>query len=103
MQLSEFITEFVTPIQFYPRIAAVAGAKATILIGQLIGWHEASRLEWLCWTMDEIQQATGLSKVEQRTARRKLKQLGFLKELENRLEHKMYYQVQFDKIWSRRR
>ena len=49
-------------------------------------------------TADEIEVETGLSRDEQRTARRKLRERGVLIETEKRIEHRIYYKLDLDRF-----
>jgi hypothetical protein len=58
---------------------------------------------WCYKSAAEIEEETGLSYEEQKTARRRLKQIGLLEEREERLVHRMYYRVnteKLDELWG---
>jgi hypothetical protein len=63
------------PIAYYPNFARhLGGVKASLLLCQLIYWNEKGRLPdgWVYKTRDELEDETGLTVQEQRTALKKI-------------------------------
>lgn len=101
MKLSEFLTDIGRPVSYYPGLRKITGSTtATILICQLVYWtgKEQSGDGWIYKSAEELENETGLSYDEQKTARAKLVERGIVKEDYKRLEHKMYFQVQLDML-----
>lgn len=108
MKLSDFLTTIGRPIAFYPGLRKITGStNATIFLCQFVYWtgKENSKDGWIYKTSNEIEEETGLSYDEQKTARAKLKQAGLIKERYARLEHQMYFKVVLDVLnekWGNR-
>lgn len=112
MSLTSFLTWLGYPIAYYPRLAEVlGGVNPAVLACQLLYWQTTPRAgggappareeaagREIYKTADDIQRETGLSEEEQRTARRKLKSRGVLCERYDRLNHRMYFRVDFDAL-----
>jgi len=96
MRLADFLQEIGRPVAYYPKLRRITGSTtATILLCQLVYWtgRQADPDGWIYKTAAEIEEETGLSEKEQRTARRNLKGRGLLQERYDRLNHRMYYRV----------
>ena len=105
MKPSELLRIIGKPIAYYPQLAKpLGGVNASLLFGHFFYWNDKGRSELGVYrTADEIEVETGLSRDEQRTARRKLRERGVLIETEKRIEHRIYYKLdldRFDKIIS---
>jgi hypothetical protein len=78
------LTELGEPLYFYPGAArAVGGFKAGLLLCFFLqrSWDSAGTSDaWLIITRAEIEALTGMSRCEQETARRKLREQGILQE-----------------------
>jgi len=89
------------PVAYYPRVArALGGAKEGILVCQLFyldgsQWDEEG---WIYKTAEEILLETGLSYKEQTSAREYLKKIGVLEERYERLNHRMFFRVNQDRL-----
>lgn len=98
MKLSDMTLNSGQPMPYYPKLSKVlGGTTATILFCSFLRHHEdmcTSELG-ISKTMEEIKLETGLSHTEQTTARKKLKALGVLIETHKRLEHRIYYKIDF--------
>lgn len=87
------------PVAYYPNLAKIlGGVNATVFWCQLYYWTDKQHDPegWIYKTQDELMEETGLSFDEQRTVRKKLKDKGVLEEEYRRLEHKLYYRLNFD-------
>ena len=105
MKPSELLRIIGKPIAYYPQLAKpLGGVNASLLFGHFFYWNDKGRSELGVYrTADEIEAETGLSRDEQRTARRKLRERGVLIETEKRIEHRIYYKLdlaRFDEIIS---
>jgi hypothetical protein len=105
MRLSEYLIELGRPVAYYPSLAKLLGVKATVFICQLAYWHgkQADPEGWIYKTSDELEEETGLSYYEQKSARKELRARGMLEEKYRRLDHQMYYRVLWDvlnEFWS---
>jgi len=71
------------------------GVKAAVLLSQLYYWRDkgSDPSGWIYKTTDEIEEETGLSYREQRTARKKLVEAGVLEEDLRGMPAQLYYRV----------
>ena len=103
MRPSESLRISGRPIAYFPQLAKpLGGVNASILFSHFFYWHEKATCELGIWrTAEAIEQETGLSVQEQRTARAKLRERGILIETEKRIEHRIYYKLDlaaFDRL-----
>ena len=98
MMASDFLRYTGRPIAYHPRLAKPLGSvNAAILFGQLVYWHDKTNNPLGVYkTALEIEEETGLSVKEQETARKKLKERGILIETLKRLEHRLFFRIDFD-------
>jgi hypothetical protein len=97
MSPSETLKLLGRPIAYHPRLARLLGSvNAAILFGQLVYWSDKTEHELGIYkTAAQIEDETGLSAKEQETARKKLKAHGVLHETHKRLEHRLYFRIDF--------
>ena len=103
MRLSEYLKWLGRPIAYYPVLARlVGGVKAAVFLCQLLYWRDRSSHpdREIYKTLAEIEEETGLTKEEQRTARRELVVRKLLYERYARLEHRLYYRIDLDALDS---
>ena len=95
MRPSESLKVAGRPIAYYPKLAKPLGSvNAAILFGHFFYWHDKTENPLGVYrTAEEIEEETGLSVQEQRTARSKLRERGVLIETEKRIEHRIYYKL----------
>ena len=88
------------PIAYYPKLAKpLGGVNSAILFSQLFYWQDKATSELGVYkTRDELEDETGLSHNEQRTAVKKLCEKGVLIVTEKRLEHKTFYKIDNEKV-----
>lgn len=101
MKLTDFLTEVGRPVAYYPELRKITGSvTATILLCQFIYWRgkESDPEGWLYKESSEIEEETGLSYEEQKTARKKLVDASFLEEHYARLDHRMMFKILPDAI-----
>ncbi|MGP3012550.1 hypothetical protein ACTVM0_16560 [Serratia marcescens] len=100
MKPSDLVREFGNPVAYYPGLVKHMGSvNAVVLFCQFFYWtgKETSELG-IYKTTEEIEVETGLTYEEQLNARKKLKRRGVLVETNKRLEHKIYYRIDTDKL-----
>ncbi|HEJ7283098.1 TPA: hypothetical protein SMF87_004550 [Serratia marcescens] len=100
MRPSDLVKDFGNPVAYYPGLVKHLGSvNAVILFCQFFYWtgKESSDLG-IFKTTEEIERETGLTYEEQLNARKKLKRRGVLKETNKRLEHRIYYRIDTEKL-----
>ena len=97
MTPSETLRLLGRPIAYHPKLAKLLGSvNAAILFGQLVYWSDKTNHELGIYkTAEQIEEETGLSPREQKTAREKLVKLKVLTETHRRLEHRLYFKIDF--------
>lgn len=82
-------------LAYYPKLTKMfGGVTASIFFSNILYWQPKSKSELGVYkTAEEITEEIGLSEKEQRTARKKLKELGVLSETYKRFEHKLYFSI----------
>lgn len=101
MKLTDFLEDIGRPIAYYPSMRKITGStNATVLLCQFIYWRgkEADPEGWLFKDSEAIEIETGLSYDEQKTARKQLKDAGFLEEHYARLDHQMKFRLNLEAI-----
>lgn len=98
MRPSEALKLHGKPIAYFPQLAKpLGGSNASILFSHFFYWNDKGGSELGIYrTAQEIEEETGLSVQEQRTARAKLRERGILIETEKRIEHRIYYRLDLD-------
>jgi hypothetical protein len=89
------------PIAYYPALAAIAGGvTAGVFLAQLFYWHDkgADPAGWIYKTQAEWQAETGLTRWEQETARRHLRQRGILEEKLAGIPARLYYRLDVARV-----
>lgn len=87
------------PVAFYPDFAAIGGSvTAGVLLSQLFYWKdkETDPDGWIYKTQKHWKDEICLSRPEQETARRKLREAGILQEKLKGNPAKLYYRIDFD-------
>lgn len=108
MKLTEFLSDIGRPVAYHPGIKRITGSTtATILLCQLIYWtgKQADPDGWIYKTSAELEEETGLTYLEQTTARKVLIARGLIEEIYKRLDHQMKFRVMADAIeqeWGKR-
>lgn len=101
MKITDFLTEVGRPVAYYPALRRITkSVTASILLCQFLYWRgkQSDPNGWLYKTSAEIEEETGLSYEEQKTARSKLKALGILQEHYARLDHELRFKLNIDAI-----
>jgi len=89
------------PVAYYRAFAAIAGgATAGLFLSQLYYWHDRGRdpSGWIYKTQAEWEEETGLTRREQETARRKLRERGLVEEKLARMPARLHYRLKVDRL-----
>jgi hypothetical protein len=89
------------PVAYHPMLAKIlGGVKQAIFVSQLLYWHgKGIRPDGFIWkTREEFQEETGLTRYEQETARKHLRDLGVLEEKRKGVPGKMHYRLDTGKL-----
>lgn len=90
-----------SPIAYYAILAKISGGvTAGVFLSQLIYWTGRGKQAdgWIWKSADEMESETGLTRTEQETARRKLKDRGFIAERLAGVPATLHYRVDLDAI-----
>ena len=100
MNRSTLLHAIGSPIAFHPGLVPVLGSvNAVLFFGQIFYWQDKTDCPIGVYkSSEEIQQETGLTYREQSNAREKLRDCGVLIETEKRLEHRIYFRIDFDSL-----
>ncbi|MEQ6437196.1 hypothetical protein V8Z74_19515 [Comamonas sp. w2-DMI] len=100
MSLSASLANVGHPVAYYPRLARFFGSvNVAILFAQLYYWSQRSESDLGTHkTADQFTEETGLSYREQVTARKQLRESGFLIETNQRLKHRIYYRLNLEAV-----
>lgn len=86
-------------IAFHREFVSITGSVcAALFLSQSLYWSKKTNFAPFYKTQEEWTEETGMSRAEQESARRKLKELGVLQERYERLEHRMYYRLDQDRL-----
>ena len=100
MKPSEMLKNTGRVIAYRPNLARLfGGVVAEVFFEQIFYWQDKSDSELGIYkTQEELEIETGLSRKEQETARKLLREKGVLTETYKRLEHRMYYKINNEKL-----
>lgn len=101
MRLTEHFASIGAPMYYFPKLKKITGSNTSaIFLVNLLSWtgHEKSQDGWIYKSVDDIDEETGLSYEEQKTARNRLKKLNFIEENYRRLDHLMYFRVNMEEV-----
>ena len=100
MSLSASLTNVGHPVAYYPRLARFFGSvNVAILFAQLHYWSQRGESDLGTHkSSEQFTEETGLSYREQVTARKQLREAGFLIETHRRLEHRVYYRLNLEAV-----
>ncbi|HXF44436.1 MAG TPA: hypothetical protein VNK70_03165 [Candidatus Paceibacterota bacterium] len=102
MKLTDYFEDVGRPVAYYPRLAPFLGSvKATLFLCQLLFWEGKQRDKverWIYKTQDEIQKETGLSRREQESARKQLRERGYLDEKYQGIPRQLFFRINLDAI-----
>lgn len=102
MRASDLLLDFGRPVAYFPGLVKRLGSvNAVIFFSQIFYWQDKTDSKLGVYkTSEEIETETGLSYREQLTARKHLVSRGILVETNKRLEHKIYYLIDCEKLDS---
>jgi hypothetical protein len=92
-----------SPIAYYTAFARVlGGVEPGILTSQFFYWYGKGHNPdgWIYKTQSEIEEETGLTRRNQETARKKLRELGVLEERYSGMPAKLYYRLNLDTLFT---
>lgn len=100
VRASDLLLDFGRPVAYFPGLVKRLGSvNAVIFFSQIFYWQDkADSKLGIYKTSEEIESETGLSYREQLTARKHLVSRGILVETNKRLEHKIYYLIDCEKL-----
>jgi hypothetical protein len=99
MKLTNYILDLGRAVAYYPGLKKVTGSTtATILLCQFLYWSSKMKDSWIYKTADEIEEETGLTYNEQKTARKTLVDLKLLSEEFKRLDHTSRYKINQEEL-----
>lgn len=100
MRPSEHLFDFGRPVAYYPGLVKHLGSvNAVLLFCQFFYWKDRTDNELGVYkSAEEIEHETGLSYREQATARKQLVERGVLIETHKRLEHRIYFRIDVDRL-----
>ena len=95
---------FDVPITFHRSLVRVTGSvTAALMLSQAIAWTETlvpDAQGWFTKSQAEWSEDTGLSRWEQETARRILRQTSLIEERKWGVPAKLWFRVRNDRIWQ---
>ena len=95
---------FDIPVTFHRSLVGVTGSvTAALMLSQAIAWTETLTPDeggWFTKSQDDWADATGLSRWEQETARRALRDADFMEERKSGLPAKLWFRVRQAQIWK---
>ena len=95
---------FDIPVTFHRSLVGVTGSvTAALMLSQAIAWTETLTPDeggWFTKSQDDWADATGLSRWEQETARRALRDANFMEERKSGLPAKLWFRVRQAQIWK---
>ena len=100
MKPSEMLKNTGRVIAYRPNLARLfGGVIAEVFFEQIFYWQDKTDSDLGVYkTQEELEIETGLSRKEQETARKLLREKGVLIETHKRLEHRMYYKIDCEKL-----
>ena len=90
-----------SPIAYYVTFAKIAGSVAAgVMLSQLVYWTGKGNNPdgWIWKTAAEMEEETGLTRREQETARRRLRERGFIEERLAGVPATLHYRVNLDAV-----
>ena len=106
MKLSEYISDIGRVVAYYPNLKKITGSTtATVLLCQFIYWCDKAEKNdgWVEKNAAGIEYETGLTRNEQKTAKRELQERGLLEIHRQRLRHNSRYKVnkeRMNELWE---
>jgi len=94
--MSNILQHLDRPIAFQRSFVTLTGSiNAALMLSQAVYWHlrTDNKEGWFYKTQEQWEEETGLSRYEQESARKRLKELGFWEEKREGLPAKMFFRV----------
>lgn len=101
MKLHVFLRRNLRVVQFYPALRPLLGsASAVLFFGQALYWSDKTDNEygWFWKTEEQWEDETSLSRREQETARRLLRQVGVLREEFRGIPRKLWFRLDLERF-----
>jgi hypothetical protein len=100
MKYSDLLFDAGRPVAYLPGLVKHLGSiNATIFFAQLFYWTDKEHSALGIYkTADEFQEETGMTPYEQTNARKMLVSKGVLIETHRRLEHRIYYKLNLERL-----
>ncbi|WP_439236741.1 DNA replication protein [Lonepinella koalarum] len=100
MSFSQYLRQMGQAIAYYPKLAKpLGGATSAVLFSQLFYWQDKTANPLGVFkSQEDLERETGLTRREQETARKNLRELGILIETHKRLEHRLYFKIDEAKL-----
>jgi hypothetical protein len=106
MRIADFLKDAGRTVAYYPAMVKLTkSVTAAVLLSQFMYWREKEwdADGWLYKTQPEISEETGLSRKEQETARKRLRELGILEEEKRGVPARLFYRINlkaFHRAWA---
>ncbi|MCA8407978.1 hypothetical protein LGN09_24020 [Burkholderia cenocepacia] len=100
MAATDYLLDLGHPVAYYPGLVKHLGSvNAVLFFSQIFYWQDKAASELGVYkTVEEIEAETGMTYREQATARKQLVDRGVLVETNKRLEHRVYYRIDLDRL-----
>jgi hypothetical protein len=101
MRLTDFLRDLGQPVAYYPTLTDLTGGvTATLMLCQLAYWtgKQADPHGWIYKTQADWWAELRLSRYEQETARKALRERGFVHEERRGIPAKLYYRLDLDAV-----
>jgi predicted transcriptional regulator len=100
-----FQSVFSRPIAFHSPLGRIAGsALSGLMLSQACYWSDNAETQkregWFYKSQEEWETETCLTRWEQESARKQLRKRGYLEEKRQGVPARLWYRVNFEKIWS---
>ena len=90
-----------SPIAYYSLLARIlGGVEESLFVSHFFSWYDKGHNpeEWLYRTQDEILEETGLTRRNQETARKQLREVGVLEEKRAGIPARLTYRLNLDTL-----
>jgi hypothetical protein len=99
MKLTNYIVDLGRAVAYYPGLKKITGSTtASILLCQFLYWSDKTDDGWIWKDSDEIEEETGLTYYEQKTAKRVLSELNLVEGEFKPLDHTSRFRVNQDEL-----
>ena len=105
MALTKTMIDLGKPVTYFPNLRRITSSTAaTLFLSQLIYWCDKTKDNgWIWKNSMQIAEETGLTYNEQRSARKRLVELGLIQEREQKTKHRIDFKVnqeKLDELWN---